>query len=142
MRLVELVKLVLASFGGAAVALVTFSKWLGGLWANKILEKEKAKHNRDLEAYKSQLELEVNKSNRYVEAQFELYNSLWEALYELKIAGDALWEEASLENLTGFAVSLTKADDMIQKRSLLIEPDHHARLIDLIETFDNFRIGK
>jgi len=142
MRFLELIKLGLASIGGAAVALLGLSKWLGNVWANKILEKEKAKHNRELEGYKSQLELGVDKSSRYIEAQFDVYNSLWDALYSLKLAGDVLWEEASVRNLKTFASNLTKAEQMIHKRGLLIEEEHERELMALVEAFDNFRIGK
>lgn len=142
MSLAELIQLVLASFGGATLALLALSKWLGQVWANRILENEKAKHNRELEEYKSRLELEVNKSSRYIDAQFDLYNSLWEALYSLRVAGDALWDRASLKNLKSFTAKLTKAEEMIHKRSLLIEVDHQRQLIALIQAFDGFRIGK
>ncbi len=138
----DLLKLILASFGGAAVALLGLSKWLGNVWANRILEGEKAKHNLELEERKSQLGLEANKSVRYIESQFSLYNSLWEALYNLKIAGDSLWEEASLQNLKRFASQLTQAEEMIHQRSLLIEENHQRELVSLIKAFDNFRIGK
>jgi hypothetical protein len=142
MRFIELLKLILASFGGAAIALIGLSKWLGKVWANKILEKEKAKHARELEGYKSELALGVDKSSRYSESQFDLYNSLWEALYDLKVASDSLWDEATLKNLKSFTSRLTNAEKMIQKRSLLIEEEHHRELMALIEQLDDFRIGK
>jgi len=38
MDLLDITKLLLAFFGGATVAIVALAKWLGNVWANKILE--------------------------------------------------------------------------------------------------------
>ena len=40
----EITTAILASFGGGAVIVVALSKWLGGLWASRILESEQFKH--------------------------------------------------------------------------------------------------
>lgn len=142
MDIFDILKLILASFGGATVALIGLSKWLGNVWANRILEKEKAKHNIELEGYKSTLEIEGEKATLYIESQFNLYNSLWESLYTLKLAGDNLWERANVINLKKFSSQLKKTDEMINKRLLLIEDEHREELMSVMEAFKNFRIGK
>lgn len=44
---------VIASVGGGAVVVFASSSWLGKVWANRILESEKAKYSQELEELKS-----------------------------------------------------------------------------------------
>lgn len=46
----------LGSVGGAAVLVFTLSSWLGKVWAQRIMDKERAEHERDLAALRSKLE--------------------------------------------------------------------------------------
>ena len=55
----EIASAVLISVGGAAGILFVFSSWLGKVWAERILSKEKAKNAEDIEAFKKQLVLET-----------------------------------------------------------------------------------
>lgn len=153
MDLLEIVKLLLASFGGATVAIVALTKWLGNLWANKILEKEKAKYIKELEGEKAKynIELEMHKNqleimratlSRYGESQFSLYNALWGSLQDLKLVGDSLWEIANTNNLNRFTTQLKNTEGMINKSALLIEDEHLRKLKKLMDKFWDFRIGK
>ncbi len=65
---------ILTSLGGSAVILMAFSSWLGKVWANRILEKDKNKYtleldaikneyNKDLERLKTELKLTEAKQN-------------------------------------------------------------------------------
>jgi hypothetical protein len=127
----KLVTSMLASVGGAAVIIFGMSSWLGKVWANRILEADKLKYQHALEAV-----------NRYSESQFRLYNDLWSSLCDLRIAGDALWEDANSINARRFAQQLQKTRDMVQKRSLLIEDEHYEKLKRLMEEFGDFDLGK
>lgn len=40
---------ILASIGGGTVIVFAFSNWLGKIWANRLMEKEKAEHSKDME---------------------------------------------------------------------------------------------
>lgn len=55
----EIAGAVMISLGSAAGILFAFSSWLGHIWAERILSKEKAKYSEDLEAFKKQLLLET-----------------------------------------------------------------------------------
>jgi hypothetical protein len=58
MELSEMFKLVgaiLVSLGGGAAIIFGFSNWLGKVWANRLMEKEKATHARELESLRNQL---------------------------------------------------------------------------------------
>lgn len=142
MDIFEVLKLILASFGGATVALLGLSKWLGNVWASRIIEKERARHSAELERLKSQLQMNAQKSSLYVESQFNLYNSLWESLHNLKIAGDHLWEEANYVNLERFSKQLRETTEVIGRRSLLIEDEHREQLMHVIAAFNDFYVGK
>ena len=90
----EIAGAVIISFGGAGVIILGLSNWLGKVWANKILEKEKAEHSKEIEDYKSRLELELQKYNyindranhiskKQYEKEFQFYMEIWESLVEL-----------------------------------------------------------
>jgi hypothetical protein len=55
----EIAGAVMISLGGAAAILFAFSSWLGKVWAERILSKEKAKYAEDLESFKKKLVLET-----------------------------------------------------------------------------------
>ena len=48
---------VIASVGGSALVLAAFSSWLGGVWAKRMLQNERAKHSEALEGIKKELDL-------------------------------------------------------------------------------------
>lgn len=50
---------VMISLGGAAGIIMGFSSWLGKVWAERILSKEKARYTTDLEEFKKRLVLET-----------------------------------------------------------------------------------
>lgn len=90
----EVVSTVILSVGGAGAIIFALSNWLGKVWANRILENEKAEHNKEIEDYKSRLELELQKYNylndkathiskKQYEKEFEFYMEIWESLTQL-----------------------------------------------------------
>jgi len=104
----------LTAVGGGSVILLGLSTWLGQLWASKILESDRRKHEKELEELKSRftadteilrtkLSLSFEISKRFAERQFHLYNELWISLVDLRIAGDNLWEKLDLQSLKNFA---------------------------------------
>ncbi|SME96600.1 hypothetical protein [Desulfovibrio gilichinskyi] len=46
---------VVVSFGGGAAIIAACSSWLGKIWADRLMEKEKARYNKDLEVLKNDL---------------------------------------------------------------------------------------
>ena len=91
-----------------------------------------------LESYRHRLRA----LSQYHESQFNLYNTLWSSLYDLKLAGDSLWETANASNLRRFTEQLEKTKDIINRRTLLIEENHSQELKTLIQTFENYQFGK
>jgi hypothetical protein len=69
---------ILASLGGGVVIVFAFSNWLGKVWANRLMEKERAEHNEELERLKSKFlketesyKIKLKKSELLFEKQFE-----------------------------------------------------------------------
>ena len=71
-----------------------------------------------------------------------MYNDLWSSLCDLRIAGDDLWERASVANARRFAEQLKKTEEQVARSSLLIEDGHYESLKRLMEEFNRFRFGK
>jgi hypothetical protein len=78
----------------------------------------------------------------YSEYQFKLYNELWISLYELKSHAEDLWEHASAKNLTKFVKQLKETRKKIEQNFLLINEEHYQPLIQIITTFEKYKLGK
>lgn len=90
----EIAGAVLVSLGGAGAVLFTLSGFLGKIWANRIMEKEKAELDKDIEKYKNKLDTELQRlsfandraihvSKNQYEKEFQFYTEIWESLIEL-----------------------------------------------------------
>lgn len=77
----SLVLTVIASLGGVAVIVFALSRWLGQVWANRIVEAEKAAHARDLETAKADLAKESTDRSRKLEALLAHYERQIEEFY-------------------------------------------------------------
>lgn len=133
---------VIISVGGAGAIIWALSSYLGKMWAEKHLESIKTKYQKEIETYKSQLDIIKENSLRYSGQQFELYNKLWCSLYDLKSIADDLWEEANETKLWKFSQQLKKTIDEVEKSCLFIEENHHQELKKLLEQFSEYRFGK
>lgn len=149
----KVITAVLTSIGGASLIILSFSSWLGKVWANRILEKDRLNYNKTLEEIKSgysqdleEKKAEIDKSKslyfRYSEHQFSLYTELYRSLYDLKTAADKLWEIADFNKLKDFSKQLNNTIPIVEKSILLIEDEHYLRLTGLLDAFANYRIGK
>lgn len=142
MDFTNILTMTLTSIGGASLALVGLSKWLGNLWANRVIEREKLILNKKLEEHKNQLDILKRQILLFNETQFKLYNSLWKTLYDLKQVADELWEGANIKNLNKFIHQLRATQQKIYQNILIIEDTHYNELINLTTTFWNFQVGK
>ncbi|WGG46484.1 hypothetical protein [Rossellomorea sp. DA94] len=105
---------------------------------NKKLEEVKMNYQKEIENHKNDL-LDLA---RYSEYQFKLYNELWASLYDLKYEADNLWNHASNLHMQSFALQLYETKRRVGQNTLLIRDDHYRALIDTIEAFEQFRVGK
>lgn len=74
----EISSAILAALGGGAAIIFGFSSWLGKIWANRLMEKEKAGHAKALESLRSKLthetesyKVKLKKSEFLFEKEFE-----------------------------------------------------------------------
>jgi len=92
---------IIVSVGGSGLIIVGLSSWLGKIWANRILQDEKSKHDNELEKYKSQLVTEIEKikminnnatyvSQKHFEKEQEILMLIWERTINV------IWSTASL----------------------------------------------
>ena len=49
---------IIVSVGGAGIIIIGLSSWLGKVWANRIMETDRAKYARELELLRSKLQHE------------------------------------------------------------------------------------
>ncbi len=144
---------IVISVGGTSAIVVALAKWFGDRLANKLLEKDKAKYQQELEGLKTkyQQELEIKKTElekskllflRYSEHQFTLYNQLWKSLCDLKQIGEELWERAEPQKVKSFSKQLRTTKLTVEKSALLIEDNHYKDLIEILDKFGRFEIGK
>jgi hypothetical protein len=138
----QIVSGVIISVGGAGAIIWKLSSYLGEIWAKKHLESIKKEYQKEIEAYKSQLDMLKETSLRYSGQQFELYNNLWHSLYALRSTADVLWEEANEQNLIKFSQQLKKTMDKVEKSYLFIEENHYRELKDLLKQFSDYQFGK
>jgi hypothetical protein len=113
MDFLEIIKLFLACFGGSTVALLALSKWLGNVWANRIIEKEKAEYSRQLEAYKNELEIDRTNSLKQLELNLN-------------------------RQLEAFKSSLTKEVELLKISQTQLHLHKTQEFVNLVEYFGQF----
>lgn len=136
--------------GGVVAVLVRFlANWI----SKRTLDYYNNKHESDLEKLKTDYSEALAKTNHelekaerrhflYSQSQFELYNSLWKQLIYTKRLADSLWKKADPQSLPSFADQIGQTKHVIEENMLLIEEEHYNNLIDLMEEFENFKVGK
>lgn len=88
---------ILASLGGGSFIVLGLSSWLGKVWANRILENEKAAHQEEIDEYKSKLQVELDRLNAiqdkalYIsknqyDNEYRIYQDIWHKLYKCTTA--------------------------------------------------------
>ena len=87
-------------------------------------------------------EVKKERALKYYSFQFEQYNKLWSDLIELQIIADDLWEKAQNVKMTRFIRKLIETKNNIKKYSLIIEENNYQALIQILNSFENYQIGK
>ena len=68
----ELAAAILASLGGAAVVIGYFSDQLGKVWADRLMAKERAAHDRDLAELRNRLEAQTKEGLAALETELSI----------------------------------------------------------------------
>lgn len=72
-ELAEIVASVLVSLGGGGAIVLGLSNWLGKIWAERLMEKEKARYQKELENFKAQLNRENDRTGQTLREKLALY---------------------------------------------------------------------
>lgn len=156
----ELIELLISSIGSAA--LLTSAAWLSKSWIKARLENAiKHEYSLELENHKSELKEKTDKEildlknqaniefekykvriGPYSEKQFERYNELWVKMVELKTGMNELWDHAEGSALRKFSRDLRDLVNTLEKSALLVEPEHYEELMESMNVFANYQIGK
>lgn len=67
---------VIASLGGGALIVIACSHWLGGIWAKRMLQNERAIHAEKLEGYKKELDILKQKDLTRHHDKLDLYRDV------------------------------------------------------------------
>ena len=103
---------ILGSLGGGTLIIFGFSNWLGKIWANRLMEQEKAEHARALEALRTQFtqeteryKIKLKKSEFIFEREFEAaseFIALLRSILPSLTHPDMDWLEACQEIASDF----------------------------------------
>lgn len=82
-EVLEIGTAVLVSIGGAGLVLFGLSSWLGKVWAERILTKEKQKYTEDLEEFKQRLAIETESHKVKLKKSEFMFSKEYEAASKL-----------------------------------------------------------
>ena len=74
---------VLASLGGGGAIVLGMSNWLGKIWADRLMQKEKAHYESQLEDFKARLNRESERTTQTFREKLSLYKEALEPVLEL-----------------------------------------------------------
>lgn len=91
----ELALAIIGSVGGAGIIIVFVGKWLAQLIADKLMQKSQSEYDKQLEYYKRECEIEIQKlqyqneratyiSNVQFETEFKIYQEIFSLLFDFK----------------------------------------------------------
>jgi len=86
MQLTDLAKIVvsvLVSLGGGGAIVLGLSSWLGKVWAERLMEKEKAHYQKELEDFKAQLNRDSDRTAQTLREKLSLYKEAIPPLVDL-----------------------------------------------------------
>jgi len=125
-QIFEIAAAILTSIGGGTVILFGLSNWLGKVWANRILEKEKSELAKEFEDYKTKMDVEVDRISKIRDK--ELYISKVQYDYEYKVYQE-IW--ASMNDLVNNVVSLYPLNANQEKLKECIESAENSSKWDI-----------
>ena len=125
---------IIASLGGAALLLAAFSSWLGGIWAKRMLQNERAEHSKILESLKNELDLlkqkELTRHFDKLAIYKDIVHVVSEILRELEAVATSKKESISPDVEHSFALNRNKAYGYISLVSSQEVMDKYNEMID------------
>tara|TARA_R110002049_G_scaffold308857_1_gene514520 strand:+ start:1359 stop:1907 length:549 start_codon:yes stop_codon:yes gene_type:complete len=125
---------VIASLGGSALLLAAFSNWLGGIWAKRMLQNERAKHSETLENIKKELDLlkqkELSRHFDKLAIYKDVVHIVSEILRELEAVTISKQRKINPDIVHAFALNRNKAYGYIVLVSSQEVMDSYNEMID------------
>jgi hypothetical protein len=81
----EVAGAILLSLGTGGAIVLGLSSWLGKVWAERLMAKETAKHNHELEQLRSSLQIQADQSAQTYRQKIDLYKEVGAPLIELLV---------------------------------------------------------
>ncbi|MBK7343899.1 MAG: hypothetical protein IPJ06_12890 [Saprospiraceae bacterium] len=106
------------------------------------IESVKNGYDRELEKFKSELEKSRTETLRYSGSQFDIYNSLWNNLQDLKDSAEQLWSSPLPAHLQNFSNNLKSVSKVLRRTKIFLEEQHLTELENLLKLFVNYEDGK
>ncbi len=139
MNIEEVFKVALAvigSLGGGALIVAAFANWLGGIWAKKMLQNERALHSEKLENLKKELDIIKEKDLTRHHDKLLIYRDVvhmvCEILRELEAVAAGRQEMITDETERNFALNRNKSYGYISLTSTQEVMDKYNELIDFL----------
>lgn len=101
-ELLKIITSIIVGLGGGATIIYKLSSYLGKLWSERFMQKKKQEFEKELEAYKKDLSLEVEEyktkadeltyiSRIQFETEYEIYQKIFETLFDFSSASSNLF---------------------------------------------------
>jgi hypothetical protein len=81
----DVARAILLSLGAGGAIVLALSSWLGRVWAERLMAKETAKHNHELEQLRSSLQIQAEQSAQIYKQKIDLYKEVGAPLIELLV---------------------------------------------------------
>ena len=131
-QILEISGAILSSIGGGTLILFAFSNWIGKVWADRLMEKEKAKHAADLEGLKANFLLDtekyktaLKKSEFIFQKEYEAASTLIALLREIQPTlshPEMDWYEACDEIALNFPEIERKLERFLATHGAVLQP--------------------
>lgn len=131
--ILKIVAAAIASVGGAGAIIWALSSFFGKMWANKILEKQKAEYQKDIEEYKNALSCELES----VKATNEKLTYISKVQYDIEITAIKSLTQAS-HRLLLMCFSIIPYDETLLKNSIEILNRHNNHYQNFIVCVNSF----
>ena len=120
---------ILGSLGGGVLIIGAFTKWLGDLWAKRLIQNEKKKLDEEIESYK----IKLKKSEFIFQKEFEAASELVALIRSFLPTyshPQMDWYEACDEIAHDFGKIEVRLDDYLSKHGAVLKEN----VVDLIST--------
>lgn len=82
---------VIVTLGGSSAIVFGLSAWIGKIWANKLMEKDKTKYTKEIETLKDELQTKMTKMEHFHKISEQTYQTLFNA--KIATYNDLLYEK-------------------------------------------------